>query len=91
MGGREGEVKPGTLIRLADGREGTVVYHGPDGYGIKWGHMAVEVAGSGCEVLGVREEVPEGYDCFPDAMLRDPYHLCELECVGTDYEIVGES
>ena len=30
-------MKPGIHIRLPDGREGTVVYHGLDGYGIKWG------------------------------------------------------
>jgi hypothetical protein len=27
----------GTHVRLADGREGTVVYNGLDGVGIKWG------------------------------------------------------
>ena len=30
---------PGTVVKLPDGREGTVVYHGLDGYGIRWGRQ----------------------------------------------------
>ena len=32
-------MKQGTVIRLPDGREATVVYHYLDGYRIRWGHV----------------------------------------------------
>lgn len=74
-------MKPGTLIQLPDGREGTVVYHGLDGYGIKWGRHVVPVDElKRCEA---------GDEWAPDAMLRDPYpHAIKngIECVGEEYE-----
>jgi hypothetical protein len=66
------EMKPGTIVRLPDGREGTTVYHGLDGYGIKWGAHIVD-----------EENLPE-----PDAMLRDPYPSADYECVGSKYIVV---
>jgi hypothetical protein len=50
-------MKAGTHIELPDGREGTVVYHNLDGYGIVFGHEDVDT-----------DDLPE-----PEAMLRDPY------------------
>ena len=35
--GFESKLPAGSWIRLPDGRVATTVYHGPDGYGIKWG------------------------------------------------------
>lgn len=32
-------MKQGTVVRLPDGREGTVVYHNLDGYGVRWGRV----------------------------------------------------
>jgi hypothetical protein len=68
-------MKPGTLIRLPDGREGRVVYHHLDGYGIRWGRAPVDPG-----------DLPE-----PDAMLRAPYPGARCECVGTDYEVISEA
>ena len=68
-------MKPNTLIRLPDGREGRTVYHGLDGYGIKFGTEAWPL-----------DRLPE-----PDAMLRDHYPSAEYECVGPDYEILENS
>jgi len=61
---------PGTVIRLHDGRLGTVVYHNLDGYGIIWGNLPDIDP----------DDLPE-----PEAMLREPYPSAEYECVGKDY------
>ena len=80
-------MKPGTIVRLPDGREGTVVYHGLDGYGIVWGRIAVDVDA----VLSVtplfHREKPAGVP-EPEAMLREPYEGADLPCGGDDYEVV---
>lgn len=87
-------MKPGTHIKLPDGREGTVVFHSLTGYGIKWGRLPLSgaeieqiLAGNGSLFKG---GVPEGYDLEPEAMLRKPYPSADLECVGDEYEIIGE-
>lgn len=67
-------MKPGTIIRLKDGRLGTTVYHNIDGYGIVWGWKRLDP-----------EKLPE-----PDAMLRKPYPGATCPCVGEDYELVDE-
>ncbi len=90
-------MKAGTIIRLPDGREGTVVYNGLDGYGIKWGHHDVSMRdmegsdGNTMNFLGGNSiEPPQGYQLFPDAMLRDPYPSASLPCVGEEFEVVAE-
>lgn len=72
---------------LPDGRIGTVVYHGLDGYGIQWGEVIVDEAilKSVNPLFG--EEI-EDYPYVPQAMLRDPYKNADVECVGSDYNIV---
>ena len=78
-------MKPGTFIRLPDGREGTVVYHGLDGYGIKWGRVRMDEKA----ILSTQSlfgKSPEDWPWFPEAMLRDPYPSATLECVGEEYE-----
>jgi len=84
-------VRPGTVVVLPDGREGTVVYHGLDGYGIRWGRLplsqdelAAILNGSG-NLLS--EGPPEGFSLTPEAMLRAPYPSADLECVGDEYEL----
>lgn len=70
-------MKPGTLVRLPDGREGRVVYHNIDGYGIRWGSAPVNV-----------DDLPPH-----DAMLREPYPSAirdGMECVGREYELIDE-
>lgn len=66
-------MKQGTIIRLPDGREATVVYNGLDGRGIRWG----------------RSPMNEWDKQPPDAMLREPYPSANCECVGTEFEIVS--
>ena len=82
-------MRPGTHIRLPDGREATVVYHGLDGYGIRWGRISVnrteiEAANS---LFG---DAPRDYVWRPEAMLRDSYGGAALPCVGTGYDVIGE-
>jgi len=86
-------MKPGTIVRLPDGREGTLVYRGIDGEGILWGRVALPPADiaeiySGNPVTG--GNAPKGWRWNPDAMLRAPYAGADIECVGSDYEIVEE-
>ena len=82
-------MKAGTIVRLPDGREGTAVYSSIDGVGIKWGrHSVAGLRGDGNMTLG-EEHAPEGYELFPDAMLRDPYPSAALPCVGVIYEVVA--
>lgn len=82
-------MKAGTIVKLPDGREGTVVYHGLDGDGIKWGRHDVTMAdmegSGGCFI----EDISEDYQWQPDVMLRDSYPSANLECVGEEYEIVS--
>jgi len=80
-------MKAGTIIRLPDGREGTVVYNGLDGVGIKWGRHVISIEDVGG---GSWYEAPRDYEWFPDAMLREPYPSAEIPCVGEEFEIVRE-
>lgn len=83
-------MKVGTIIKLPDGRIGTVVYNGLDGVGIKWGEHNItknDIVGDGNTTHG-SEIAPENYNYFPDAMLRKPYPSADIECVGEDYEIL---
>ena len=80
-------MKPGTHLRLPDGRKATVTYHGLDGYGVVWGHRHLtpdEQRG----LLAGEAEVAFRRDLAPVAMLRDPYHGADLECVGSVYKVV---
>ena len=86
-------MKAGTLIRLADGREGRVVYNGLDGVGIKWGSEPVDVETIMRGDSGLFDNSPHDEELQhwqPDAMLRDPYPHAAQPCVGTDYKIVEE-
>lgn len=80
-------MKPGTLVKLPDGREGTVVYHGLDGYGVKWGRHHFDPSAIPANLFG---EAPEDYEWLPDAMLRKPYPSAAQECVGDEWEIIRE-
>ena len=87
-------MKAGTWIRLPDGREGTVVYHGLDGYGIKWGLHEVDAAEIERHVclpeIGVVSDAPDDdWPWWTDAMLRDPYPSATLECVGEEYKVIA--
>lgn len=78
-------MKPGTIVVLPDGREGTVVYHGLDGYGIQWGRVAVDLD----EIMSgnaLFDDAPSDWRWNPDAMLRQPYRGATIECVGGEYD-----
>ena len=77
-------MKPGAIVELPDGRRGTVVYHGGDGYGIKWGEHALTKADidqieSGIGNLGLigvnAPDMPEGFQWAPDALLGNDYDV----------------
>ena len=81
----------GTQVRLPDGREGTVIYNGLDGVGIKWGLHDPDPADFRNTSGGlVTEQVPDDWPWVPDAMLRDPYKYghADLEYVGDDVDII---
>lgn len=68
----------GAVLHFDDGDIATVVYHGLDGYGIKYGdhsHRRKDIL-SGCPLFG---EEPEGWDLRPEAMLH--------ECGSTDLPV----
>ena len=88
-------MKPGTLVRLPDGREGRVVYHSLDGIGIRWGTDALSseqveaiMGGNGGLFRGAESEIEKSVT--PEAMLRHPYEHASLPCVGPHYEVVEE-
>ena len=72
----------GTFVKLADGREATVVYHGLDGYGVKWGKIEISLEDRLQILSGVGDllhrELPTDYQWFPEAMLRTPYPSADL-------------
>ena len=83
-------------IRLSDGREGTVCYHGLDGDGVKWGLHDIpleDLEGTdGGTVIG-EKDLPRNHPSrqwFADAMLRSPevQKYFSLPCVGEDFEII---
>ena len=84
----------GTQVVLVDGREGTVVYNGLDGVGIKWGLHNPDPREFDGTFGGVVEgrPLPDDWEWKPDAMLRDPYQWQDpnLEYVGEDYEIIRD-
>jgi hypothetical protein len=85
-------MKPGTIIKLADGREATVVYHNLDGYGIRFGRIVFSLAELQCIERGIPDEGE--YELLtklsPEAMLRDPYPDADLPCVGKNYVVIEE-
>jgi len=68
--------KLGTIVRLPDGREGTVVFNGLMGVGVKWGrHDPPEsdfddTDGNTCQ--SGADGLPHDWPWEPDALLRDP-------------------
>jgi len=76
------QMKLGTIIKLPDGRIGTIVYHNLDGYGGIWGKddSIRELP------MTFDERIPE-----PEFMLRNSYPGCasHIQCVGENYEIIG--
>lgn len=86
-------MKAGTIIRLPDGREGTVVYNSLCGVGIKWGRHRLTADDLDAIMNGdgntVKSGAPVGYLWNPDALLRNPWPGADMPCVGEDYEVVS--
>lgn len=85
-------MKAGTIIRLPDGREGTVVYHGLGGYGIQWGRIRVtleDIQAASRSANPLFGEPPGNYPYHAEAMLRVPYPGADIDCIGDRWEIVS--
>ncbi len=91
-------MKLGTIIKLSDGRIGTVVFNSLIGVGIKWGkHFPnpEDFAGTNGNLLK-SEPMPDDWPWQPDALLRKPlkpnafkdYGFSDKDCVGEDYEVI---
>ncbi len=78
------------IIRLPDGREGTICYHFLDGDGGVWGKHKFSMPDSGfgeelpLPEFMLRAKVIEG-------LLRQADHRRDVECVGESYELVQEA
>lgn len=85
-------MKAGTIIELPDGRRGTVVYHGLDGYGIKWGELTLTEEALDVIMHGDGNTFQRGqeHEWNPEAMLREPYPGADCECVGDEYTKIKE-
>lgn len=88
-------MKLGTIIKMEDGRVGTVVYNSLIGVGVKWGeHSPKEEDFAGTTGNLIEESAPDGWEWTPDALLRKPFHGCTRhgfepeQCVGEDFEVV---
>lgn len=84
-------MKAGVIVQLPDGRIGTVVYHGLDGVGIKFGRHDVtldDIEAAAQERNTLFDEAPPDFPWHPDAMLREPYPGATCECVGRGYEVI---
>lgn len=82
-------LRAGTVIRLPDGRIGTICYHHLDGHGGVWGKH---------DFIGIPLNFDDRWPA-PEFMLRETSikalfrrgpHRADVECVGEEYEIVEE-
>lgn len=88
-------MKLGTLIKMQDGRVGTVVYNSLIGVGIKWGvHYPDPEDFEGTDGNTVRSGAPDDWQWNPDALLREPFPTCvdcgfqPTDCVGSSFEVL---
>lgn len=88
-------MKPGTVVRLADGRIATVVYNSLMGYGVRMGRIKLThemldaiYSGDGNTVV---DGNPSGMaEIEPEALLRDGWPAAPMPCVGESYEVEEE-
>jgi len=91
-------MKLGTLVKLKDGRFGTVVYNSLIGVGIKFGiHYPTQEDFEETDGNTIKGNIkPDDWPWYPDALLRDAWPTCEQagfkkeECVGRDFEIIKQ-
>lgn len=93
-------MKLGTIVKLPDGRVGTIVFNSLIGVGVKWGiHYPdpKDFEGTTGNTMGHDTLPADDWPWEPDALLRDPWSTCKThgfnpeDCVGEDYEIYDES
>lgn len=80
-------MRGGTVIRLPDGRVGTVCYNNLDGVGGVWGER---------DFSGTNQNFDDGWprpefmlrEKGAEALLRESGHRADLECVGRAYTVV---
>lgn len=78
-------MKPGTFIKLPDGRTGTIVWNNLDGYGGIWGlDMTIRAK----QLCGFTDEFPEPEFMLRDKSLQGRVGTKKSECVGEEYEII---
>lgn len=89
----------GTVVKLPDGRVGTIVYNSLEGYGIKWGihrpqDHPEDFEGTCGNVVSC-DPLPADWPWYPDALLRNqiagkPEFWIERgwDAVGDDYEVI---
>lgn len=92
-------MKLGTLVKLPDGRVGTVCFNSLTGYGIRWGQVEfteeeVEaIMGGNGGLLGGTIDATLLDRIAPEAMLREKSESLErslgLPCVGEEYEVIS--
>ena len=90
--------KPGSIVRTADGREGTVVFNGLTGQGIAWGRIILpkpnEHVRSGAAAVGIGiDDLNKDNFNWPEAvaMIRESEvsDLLGMECVGVSVDLVA--
>uniref|UniRef100_A0A6M3JM17 Uncharacterized protein n=1 Tax=viral metagenome TaxID=1070528 RepID=A0A6M3JM17_9ZZZZ len=83
-------MKLNTIIRLPDGRIGTICYQGLDGVGGVWGEheFSIKPGEFGCQLIAPEFMLKEKE---MEPILRDYiYHRADVECVGTDFRIIKQ-
>jgi len=87
-------MKLNTVIRLPDGREGTICWNHLDGSGGVWGHHYFEMPDGGfgddlpAPQFLLRPKMQGDYP-LEESLRRGP-HRSDLECVGEEYEVLAE-
>ncbi len=74
-----------TIVRLPDGREGTICYHNLDGDGGVWGRHQFEMPPT-----GFGDDLPKPHFMLRDLKLQGHVGCETAECVGEKYEVLGE-
>ena len=77
-------MKLNTIIRLPDGREGTICYHNLDGYGGVWDRQEFQEPAS-----SFSDDLPEPEFMLRDKGLQGRVGGPESECVGEECQIVA--
>jgi hypothetical protein len=81
-------VKLNTVIKLPDGRVGTICWNNLDGSGGVWGRHTFDMPKSGFGNLPAPEFMLRNKSM--EALLRRVAHIATMECVGEEFEVLDE-